>query len=199
MTKSLLTSLLAVQSEAPTLPKDATNPHFKSKYTPLDTIVQTIGPILQKHGLVWMTLPGIDAASGEPTLTYRLAHAETGEVLEGSMPLLLTKKDAQSHGSAITYARRYALCSVLNLVADDDDDGHAAARQPTRPPGAASEAQLKYAKSLLRENKVKTGDLRSLLRSVGFAVSEDANPVPCVDELSSDQAKKLIEFLKGGV
>jgi hypothetical protein len=39
------------------------------------------------------------------------------------MQLLLSKNDAQGQGSAITYARRYALCAVLNLVADDDDDG----------------------------------------------------------------------------
>jgi hypothetical protein len=103
-------------------PEDATNPHFKGKYAPLDTIVETVGPILHKHGLVWMTLPGRDA-HGDPSLTYRLAHAPTGEVLEGSMPLLLSKQDAQGQGSAITYARRYALCAVLNLVADDDDDG----------------------------------------------------------------------------
>jgi N6-adenosine-specific RNA methylase IME4 len=115
-------AILAVQGEAPTLKKDKTNPHFKSKYTPLDTIVETIGPILHKHGLVWMTLPGTDER-GEPALSYRLAHAATGEVLEGTMSLLLSKNDAQGMGSAITYARRYALTAVLNLVSDDDDDG----------------------------------------------------------------------------
>jgi hypothetical protein len=44
--------------------------------------VETVGPILHRHGLVWMTLPGRDDR-GEPALTYRLAHAPTGEVVEG--------------------------------------------------------------------------------------------------------------------
>jgi hypothetical protein len=39
------------------------------------------------------------------------------------MKLLLSKIDPQGQGSGVTYARRYALVSVLNLVADDDDDG----------------------------------------------------------------------------
>lgn len=137
----LLSAILAVQREAPTLKKNATNPHYKSKYAPLDTIVETIGPILHKHELVWMTLPGTDA-HGSPALTYRLAHAPTGEVLEGEMPLLLSKQDAQGQGSAITYARRYALCAVLNLVADDDDDGARAAAGRSRQaqgPAVASE------------------------------------------------------------
>jgi hypothetical protein len=123
----LLPALLAVQAEAPTLRKTGTNPHFRSKFAPLDEIVQTVQPILAKHGLVWSTLPTTDE-HGQPALRYRLAHT-SGDVLEDTMPLLLVKQDPQGQGSAITYARRYALCAVLNLVADDDDDGNAASRQ----------------------------------------------------------------------
>jgi hypothetical protein len=49
------------------------------------------------------------------------------------MPLLLDKRNSQGLGSAITYARRYALTAVLNLVADEDDDGN----QASSPPAAA--------------------------------------------------------------
>lgn len=125
----LLSALAAVQAEAPTLPKDKTNPHFKSKYTGLDTIVEKIGPLLAQHGLVWSALP--TGTHAEPTLSYRLAHVATGEVLEGVMPLLLDKPTAQGLGSALTYARRYSLCSVLNLVTDEDDDGNAAGKGDT--------------------------------------------------------------------
>jgi hypothetical protein len=121
----LLEALLAAQREMPALKKTATNPHFKSKFAPLDTIVETVNPVLHKHGLTWSTLPGHDEYG--PALTYRLAHAPSGESIEGRMPLLLAKPDAQGMGSAITYARRYALCAVLNLVSDDDDDGSGAA------------------------------------------------------------------------
>jgi hypothetical protein len=121
---NLYSALLGVKAEIRTLPKDAVNPHFKSKYTPLDTIVEHVEPILTKHGLVWITKPCRDS-TGSPALAYRLAHAESGQTEDGEMPLLLSKNDPQGQGSAITYARRYALCAVLNLVADVDDDGEA--------------------------------------------------------------------------
>jgi hypothetical protein len=53
---------------------------------------------------------------------------ESGEFIQGSMPIHAKKeKDPQAYGSAITYARRYSLASVLGLaVGDEDDDGNAA-------------------------------------------------------------------------
>lgn len=129
---SLLDALLAFQREAPTLPKHADNPHFHSKFVPLDTIVERVGPLLVKHGLTWSTFPCRDDHG--PALRYVLAHPSTGDVLEGTMPLLLTKSDPQGQGSAITYARRYSICAVLNLVADEDDDGNSASAPAASAP-----------------------------------------------------------------
>lgn len=167
----LLQALLAVQSEAPTLKKSATNPHFRNSYAPLDEIVQTVAPILHKHGLVWTTLPVHDEYG--PALTYRLAHAPTGEHLEGTMPLLLSKQDAQGQGSAITYARRYALCAVLNLVAEDDDDGQRAATsrvsssEPNGRPGKPSEKQVELIHKLVKQKSLNVGQLQTMLAAVG--------------------------------
>jgi hypothetical protein len=132
-TGGLLPALLAVQAEAPTLPKSGFNPHYKSRFTPLDDIVERIGPLLHKNGLVWTTWPSI--ADGQPSLKYKIAHAPSGEAEEGEM-LLLGKQDAQGQGGAITYARRYALCAVLNLVADEDVDGNTpqGQQQASEPP-----------------------------------------------------------------
>lgn len=163
--ESLLAAVLAVQKEAPPIAKSATNPHFKSKFAPLDEIVQTIDPILHKHGLVWMTLPVRDE-HGDPALRYRLAHAPTGETVEGTMPLLLSKKDAQGQGSAITYARRYALCAVLNLVADDDDDGGRAAAERAR------RAQLpEFGEPIADESIPK------VLEALAFVIGTDPDPL----------------------
>jgi hypothetical protein len=136
LASDFLSALLAVQAEAPKLPKDKTNPHFRSKFTGLETIVEKIGPLLVKHRLVWITKPGRDELG--PYLEYRLVHVDTGEGETGRMPLLLAKDDSQGLGSALTYARRYALVSVLNLIADEDDDGNSAAPgygQPPKPQG----------------------------------------------------------------
>jgi hypothetical protein len=89
MSDGLLSALLAFQHEAPKLRKAGENPHFRSRFVTLDTIVETVGPLLNKHGLVWTTLPGRDS-TGEPALHYRLAHASTGEALDGCIP---TRRD----------------------------------------------------------------------------------------------------------
>jgi hypothetical protein len=203
----LLTALLAVQGEAPTLRKDAENPHFRSKYTPLDTIVETIGPILVKHNLVWTTLPGRDE-QGEPALTYRLAYAPTGEKLEGVMPLLLSKRDAQGQGSAITYARRYAMCAVLNLVGDADDDGNGASGgEPaakttggTRAYGkGASREQLKLLRMLATRAKMQPHEMATFIRSLGVDVPDGTKDLrPFVDALTSRQASQIIDMLQEG-
>ena len=164
-----LTALAAVQAEAPKLPKDKTNPHFNSKFTGLDTIVQTIGPLLTKHGLVWITKPG--QSDRGPTLEYRLVHVDTGEGEQGTMPLLLAKADSQGLGSALTYARRYAICAVLNLVGDDDDDGHASSA-PERPGRTSegitpSEPQRKLLEKLVKEKKPTEAQLNFMLIEVG--------------------------------
>jgi hypothetical protein len=141
-TGSLMTALLAVQAEAPKIVKNAENPHFKSKFASLDDVMDTVGPILAKHGLVWLTLPG--RVDGEPVLSYRLVHAATGEAVEGAMPLMLKTVDPQGQGSALTYARRYSIMAVLGLVTGDDDDGNlaqsAALRSPFGPPASAEVA-----------------------------------------------------------
>ncbi len=129
-TSGLMAALLAVQAEAPKVVKDQTNPHFKSRFASLDAVMDAIGPILTRHGLVWATLPG--RVDGEPALTYKLVHVATGETLEGSMPLMLKSADPQGQGSALTYARRYSIMAVLGLVPDEDDDGNRAQRASER-------------------------------------------------------------------
>jgi hypothetical protein len=144
---SLLTAILAVQGEVGTLFKDkvATVPtksggQYQYRYIALDAIVEQVGPILNKHGLIWMTFPtGMGAEA--PSLRYVLQHAATGEEVSGVMPLMLgPNQTPQGMGSALTYARRYSLCAVLNLVADDDDDAQASAQQQQKA-GAAARAK----------------------------------------------------------
>jgi hypothetical protein len=133
-TKTLLDAILAVQAAATTFAKDRTvtvktknGGEYSYGYTPLDTMVEKIGPLLTKNGLVWMTFPGRDSG-GVPMLRYRLAHT-SGDHLEGEMELVMdpdSRHDIQALGSAITYSRRYALGAVLNLVTEADDDGRGA-------------------------------------------------------------------------
>lgn len=142
---SLSKSLAALQGEVPTITKDSINPHFKNRYASLETIMETIRPLLAKHGFAWVTMPSTNDA-GEPTLKYSLMHAG-GEHLDGEMKLMLGSTTAQAQGSALTYARRYSIMAVLGLVADEDDDGNAATTAaktaPVSAPLPAIEDQVK--------------------------------------------------------
>lgn len=141
MTEStMFADLLAAQKEMPNLQKSAINPHFGNKFVPLEELLQTVLPILNAHNFVLLQMPGY-AAGGTATLQYELLHA-SGEKIQGEMLLLCAKDDPQGQGSAITYARRYSLMSLLGLTADIDDDAETTRKngqQPAqRPAGAVS-------------------------------------------------------------
>lgn len=105
--------------------KDAKNPFFKSSYASLSNILEQIQIPLAESGLVFTQFPVEDNK-----LSTILVHAESGEYLQGSYSITPVKSDPQSVGSAITYARRYALGAILGLNIDDDDDGNAASTPP---------------------------------------------------------------------
>lgn len=105
--------------------KDSKNPFFKSSYASLPHILTEISDPLEQAGLVISQFPNDGA------LTTMLIHAESGEYISASYTLQVVKQnDPQAQGSAISYARRYAITSILNLaIADDDAE---AATKPTR-------------------------------------------------------------------
>lgn len=128
--KELYTALVSLQADLTPVGKTASNPFFKSKYAPLPEVMATIQPLLAKHKLAVMQL--MDNLNGEPALTTIVAH-ESGQEIRSTSPLLLAKNDPQSHGSAVTYARRYGLMAALGLVADEDDDGNKASVAVSKP------------------------------------------------------------------
>ena len=114
-------ALAAAQAELHGPTKDATNPHFKSKYADLANVVEACRP-LNRPGIA--ILQPVRADGAQVTVTTLLLHS-SGEWL--SADLTMTAKDAspQAIGSAITYGRRYALLAMVGL-APEDDDGEAA-------------------------------------------------------------------------
>jgi hypothetical protein len=94
---------------------------YSYKYADLAGVVETVQPILSKHGLSVAQFISV-TEGGNDTLTTWLMH-ESGQFITSSMRLYLKKDDSQSQGSAVTYARRYSYCAALGLVVDEDDDG----------------------------------------------------------------------------
>jgi hypothetical protein len=131
--KALAAALVAAQKAMPAVKKDATNPHYRSRFTSLDHLIATTKPVLAEHGLVVLQFPAF-SETGQPALRTTLLH-ESGESLSEVMPLFLPKQDPQGQGSALSYAKRYAWASVLGISSEEDDDGERASSE-----GGSSEA-----------------------------------------------------------
>ncbi|WP_053035414.1 ERF family protein [Staphylococcus haemolyticus] len=105
--------------------KDANNPFFKSKYAPLENVVEAIDDVAPKFGLTYSQYP-VTTDDGKVGISTVLLH-ESGEFIE--YPPATTKPDKntpQGVGSALTYMRRYSLSAVFGITSDQDDDGNEA-------------------------------------------------------------------------
>jgi len=127
--------LLEIQKEIGAIKKDATNPFYKSKYFDINSLLEQVKPILNKHGVV--LLQGLTHIDGKLAIETMLLDSGLGGVSvkteDGGWHSGLETKsisftcpipegtDAQKTGSSITYFRRYALQSLLALEAEDDD------------------------------------------------------------------------------
>lgn len=124
---NLTAALAKVQEKLPTVHKNRTanTGTFSYKYADLNDVASAIHPLLGAVGLAFIARPTLDE-DGRFVLAYELRHV-SGESTGGQYPLPdPTKAKPQEIGSALTYARRYTLCSVTGVVPDEDDDGAAA-------------------------------------------------------------------------
>lgn len=91
-------------------------------YADLPGIMDAIRPVLAANGLA--VSQAVDTIDSKPMLESRVLHS-SGQWL-GSLWALAVGGSPQERGSELTYARRYALCGLLGIAADEDDDGNAA-------------------------------------------------------------------------
>ena len=140
---NLFSALVKAQLEFTPIIKDKLNPHFKSKYADLDSIMKSIRePLLRNNLLLFSFFYKVEE---DVFLVTRITFAPTGENFQIDYPIVLPANEQQK-GSALTYARRYSICALLNLSADADDDGNAAVSKV-----AAEVEPLTYSKAKLLE------------------------------------------------
>ncbi len=127
-TNSMSVPLVKALAEIGGAIKDKINPAFKSKYADLGSVIDAIKPVLARHDLAFAqhTEPSEGGVIVE-TIVYS---AGGSELSFGKLFVPANKNDAQGFGSALTYARRYSLMTAFGVPAEDDD-GNAAARNPT--------------------------------------------------------------------
>ncbi len=120
-------ALAKAQGEITGALKDSANPFFKSKYADLASCWDACRGPLAKNGLSVFQVPEMTDLG--LTLVTTLAHS-SGQWVRGSLPVHPKDDTPQAMGSALTYARRYALTAVVG-IAQVDDDGNAASARPT--------------------------------------------------------------------
>tara|TARA_R110000803_G_scaffold42213_1_gene90639 strand:- start:49 stop:492 length:444 start_codon:yes stop_codon:yes gene_type:complete len=115
-------ALIKAQKEMGKALKNATNPHFRSNYADLKSVVEAVMPAFLANGFA-VTQPNGANELGDFVQTI-LMH-ENGATFVSRVYLRLGKQDMQGYGSATTYARRYGLLGMAG-IAPEDDDGNAA-------------------------------------------------------------------------
>lgn len=147
--KALYAALLKAQPLIDAALKDKKNPHFKSTYADINSVIDACKKQLNDVGII--VLQPVVILDQGPAVKTILIHAESGEWVESVVPLI-GASDMQKLGSAITYARRYGLQALVLLGAEDDDGHRASAKAPELYTG--SEEQKKNLKIQFTAAKV---------------------------------------------
>lgn len=131
-------AMVAFRKEVKQPLKDKNNPFFKSKYVPLENVVEAIDEAATPHGLSY-TQWALNDSEGRVGVATMLMH-ESGEYIEYDPVFMNAEKNTpQGAGSLISYLKRYSLSAIFGITSDQDDDGNAASgKQSKSVPKASS-------------------------------------------------------------
>jgi hypothetical protein len=180
----LAKALPAAQAAIAAITKDASNPHFSSRYASLSEIRDAIVPAMNAAGISVLTGISAGDADGRVRVETMLLHT-SAQFIRSTHSVRMTRDDAQGTGSAATYARRQALQALLTVApAGEDDDGEGAVgRGSGRPPIPPTEPKRP-------DIEVRVANLEKTLRQVKtLADLEKAMKLgrPLRDECATDR------------
>ncbi|WNS74275.1 ERF family protein [Bacillus sp. DTU_2020_1000418_1_SI_GHA_SEK_038] len=205
--KEIACALAKFQAEVKNPSNNATNPMYKSKYSTLDNVINTVKPVLAKFGLSYIQSPSTSEDGLHIGTTTLLMH-ESGEWIESDPIILPAYKlgkdavkiyDAQAAGIAITYSRRYSLSSLLGISSEDDDDANGIihegnAKGKTNKAQAATDKQLNLINKLLVDVANYTGSTKEkTYQALHKQMKKD------MEWYSPSDASKAIEILNNAL
>lgn len=91
---------------------------YDFKYIDLNTLLAELKPLLRANGITFTPFP-----CGEGGLLFRITHLDTSEYIQTYYKYPAPIKNTQDQGGVITYMTRYALMSIFNVEAYEDNDG----------------------------------------------------------------------------
>jgi hypothetical protein len=194
----LAAALAAFQAEMPTVAKAHTatvksdKGSYSYTYAGLADVSEAAMPLLARHGLSFVTLPGAGV------LTGLLLHS-SGQSLTASLPI--NGGTPQQIGSSLTYMRRYLLGCLTGIVTDDDDDGRQAqsaakskprAQKPAVETGEAMTARTRaHMFALLGERTTDADEQRAGIAQI------IGRPVTTRADLTETEGRAVIASLDG--
>lgn len=175
---NLMKALLKAQKQMGGAAKGANNPYFKSKYADYGSVLEACKDPLNDNGIIVLQ-PHV-VVDGKNYVKTDLIHADSGETYSSTTEVRCSKEnDAQALGSAITYARRFGLESLLAMPREDDDGNAASGKKvDTKPSTLTKLAEVKKeeVKAAILSSEQKVLDA---LQKLG-PPQEISNPAPVV-------------------
>lgn len=158
--KELVSALAKAQGSMKPATYNRVNPHFKSRYADFASCMDACRGPLSENGLA--VIQSCETIEGKLNLVTMLAHV-SGQWMKSEFPLVSMKMDSQGIGSAMTYAKRYSLCGMVGIVADEegDDDGEAAQGRGKQTE-AKSQAAQPPAQPAVPKPKIGPGQLSKI-------------------------------------
>jgi hypothetical protein len=159
--------------------KDNINPHFKSKYADLSSVIDEIREPFAENGLSLVQVPGND---GPIINCTTLIMHESGQWIKGLFGLTPVQSTPQASGSCLTYVKRYSIQSMAGLGSGDDDDGNAASAPKSMGFNSHANAKDNVDKSFV----------------VTTETAHNRNPAPpaTFDKSNKNHLKFLLAFLE---
>jgi hypothetical protein len=139
--KDIYAALAKSQAEMEYASRDSENPHWKSSYANLESVIRASRPYLAKNGICLSHRMEI-TKEGQTILVCTLGHI-SGQYIESIMRVIPDKNDIQAFGKYLTYIRRYSYIALCGL-ADTDDDGESAVAESRETAAKGTGLNTKY-------------------------------------------------------
>jgi len=210
--KTLAEALLALQADPPVLTKNRSGQvgNQKTRYADLVNVNTVVLSRLNGLGILWTCCPTMTADGSRFVLDYELRHVASGEAKSGQYPIKGTD-NPQQQGSAITYARRYALLAITGIAAEDEDDdgqsanGRRTAQRSSRPAQDTGQATAQRAAGTGDITDPQSRKLHACLRDAGITERDQAlavigewvgRDIESTKDLSKREAAQVIDRLE---
>jgi hypothetical protein len=199
--KELISALSKAQGQMKPAVFNRVNPHYRSRYADFTSCMDACREPLSTNGLAIIQTPQI--VNEKLTLVTILAHS-SGQWMKAEFPISAKTENMQSLGSAMTYAKRYSLCGMVGIVADEegDDDAEAAVgrgRQEDAPKAAIKPVLQKINNSQISSIKELEGKLDKECKDKLYLWLSSAYKIDKIEDIISDNFPKVLGAFENAV